>query len=744
MTVPDRARGQVPPYTANKRGGFVKIPTGRLTLLYKRGSGPFGPDNTSIALKGPGAKDIVARPRFGAAPPPSKGPPSTALNAAVREAPNAKPRTSGNLGGWYRALDLAGGPVDAARRPAVARRLVPARRHAHRPADRPRPPGFARGPRATAPTRTATSSATATTTRAGSPTCGGSPAPAPLLPRKAFGVWFSRYWAYRQAEYPPAARALPRASGCRSTCSGRTPTSRRRTPGTAGTGTAACSPTRRGSSTGRTARASRCRSTPTRRSPLDDPRLAGGRAPRRRAAAVRSDGHPLPRSSTGRATARHGTAAVPPGCKVFDWARAGDQDAYFCAARAVRARRASTSGGSTSAATRPTRSRPGSRRTRGSTTSTRSATRPRQPLAGALARRRLVLRPGRGGRGASGPSTATPSTSPATRGPPGRCSTSRPRSPPPRATSASPTCRTTSAASAPITADGLPAATCRTTSTCAGSSRARSSPSCDSTPTTATGCPGSTGPARRADRDRVPAPARRAGAVPLHARARGARQRAADGAARCTCDWPELDDAVRARPPVHARAAAARGAGRRARRPGDARRSGSRRARWIDIFTRRAAPRPGASSALGAARADAGIRTGRRDRAAAGLPARAATAVRRPAGRSRPTRAARGAFTLYEDAGDGLGHERGQYANTRIHQIRGRGLTKIAIGAADGDYPGRAKRRFYELRIRGADKPRQATANGRKLEFTYEAETRTVVTRTPPLDASRTARILVR
>ncbi len=104
-----------------------------------------------------------------------------------------------------------------------------------------------------------------------------------------------------------------------------------------------------------------------------------------------------------------------------------------------------------------------------------------------------------------------------------------------------------------------------------------------------------------------------------------------------------------------------------------------------------------------------------------------------------------GAFTLYEDAGDGLGHEGGQYANTRIHQHRARGLTKIAIGGRSGDYPGRAKRRFYELRIRGADKPRKVDRERpqARVHLRGGAPERSSPGH-QPLDTSRTARILVR
>ena len=53
------------------------------------------------------------------------------------------------------------------------------------------------------PTRTATSSATPRDYLRGLADLRRLTGPAPLLPRQAFGVWFSRYFACSQSIYPP-------------------------------------------------------------------------------------------------------------------------------------------------------------------------------------------------------------------------------------------------------------------------------------------------------------------------------------------------------------------------------------------------------------------------------------------------------------------------------------------------------------------------------------------------------------
>jgi alpha-glucosidase (family GH31 glycosyl hydrolase) len=97
---------------------------------------------------------------------------------------------------------------------------------------------------------------------------------------------------------------------------------------------------------------------------------------------------------------------------------------------------------------------------------------------------------------------------------------------------------------------------------------------------------------------------------------------------------------------------------------------------------------------------------------------------------------ARGAFTLYEDEGDGLAFKRGRSARTRLSQSPG----AVTIGAARGSYTGKPAARAYTLRLHGVRKrPRSVTVGGRARRFAYDAATKTLTVDTPRLPTSRPA-----
>jgi alpha-glucosidase (family GH31 glycosyl hydrolase) len=116
-------------------------------------------------------------------------------------------------------------------------------------------------------------------------------------------------------------------------------------------------------------------------------------------------------------------------------------------------------------------------------------------------------------------------------------------------------------------------------------------------------------------------------------------------------------------------------------------------------------------------------------------------------------RGSRGRFTLYEDQGDGLAYRRGRFARTRISQRRTRRATALVLGRARGTYPGRPRRRSYELRVIGVARPRAVTIGGRRLRrapggaargWSYDASRRTVVVRTGRLPTARATRVVLR
>lgn len=79
-----------PPFSAVRAGGELRVRTAKLTVRYREDSGPVGPDNTTVELTVAG-KRTVAHPAFGS------------------------PAHSDALGGWYRGLDYypgQAGPVE--------------------------------------------------------------------------------------------------------------------------------------------------------------------------------------------------------------------------------------------------------------------------------------------------------------------------------------------------------------------------------------------------------------------------------------------------------------------------------------------------------------------------------------------------------------------------------------------------------------------------------------------------------
>jgi Glycosyl hydrolases family 31/Domain of unknown function (DUF5110) len=194
FTVP--GRGHVPPPNRTKiKDGILTIKTSRLVLRYRIGSGPFTPQNLRLRIKGRGG----VRPGFPSLPPARAGVPAPTVPPPNPD-PDPAPATAGNLGGWYRGLDNQSGPVplhdgllsrdgwyllDDTR---TALLTDGGRWYAERPAhDGPYQDGYLFGygadyERALADFRALTGAV-------------------PLLPRKAFGNWYSRYQGYSESDY---------------------------------------------------------------------------------------------------------------------------------------------------------------------------------------------------------------------------------------------------------------------------------------------------------------------------------------------------------------------------------------------------------------------------------------------------------------------------------------------------------------------------------------------------------------
>jgi hypothetical protein len=168
-----RAWLPVPAFVVRRSGGWLKIRTRQVTLRYRLGSGPFTTANVQLNMA------IAGRPSS-ASPTPGSA--------------------SGNLGGWTRALDNQVGPV-----PVHPGLLSTGGWYVLDDTDTvlltSTSPGFAVRPAHTGPYQDWYLFAYGHDYARGLADLRALTGPAPLLPRSAFGVWFSRYYPYSESDY---------------------------------------------------------------------------------------------------------------------------------------------------------------------------------------------------------------------------------------------------------------------------------------------------------------------------------------------------------------------------------------------------------------------------------------------------------------------------------------------------------------------------------------------------------------
>jgi hypothetical protein len=90
---------------------------------------------------------------------------------------------------------------------------------------------------------------------------------------------------------------------------------------------------------------------------------------------------------------------------------------------------------------------------------------------------------------------------------------------------------------------------------------------------------------------------------------------------------------------------------------------------------------------------------------------------------------ASGHFTMYDDAGTGLGYEHGQYTDTPISYTSGAGASTVVIGAARGAYPGAPSSRQYTVDLADVSAPREVLVDGQPLPtsaWSYDTATSTL------------------
>lgn len=85
-----------------------------------------------------------------------------------------------------------------------------------------------------------------------------------------------------------------------------------------------------------------------------------------------------------------------------------------------------------------------------------------------------------------------------------------------------------------------------------------------------------------------------------------------------------------------------------------------------------------------------------------------------------------GRYRLYDDAGTGFGYRRGRYSWTLIRHVVQRDAVAVWIGAARGSYPGMPRHRSWTVRVRDARPPAAVTVNGRIARWSYDSRRRMV------------------
>jgi 3D (Asp-Asp-Asp) domain-containing protein len=111
-----------------------------------------------------------------------------------------------------------------------------------------------------------------------------------------------------------------------------------------------------------------------------------------------------------------------------------------------------------------------------------------------------------------------------------------------------------------------------------------------------------------------------------------------------------------------------------------------------------------------------------------------------------------GSYSLYNDAGQGLGYQQGQYTQTPITYLESAGngygprpgagpaASTVVIGAAQGSYPGAPTTRSYQVDLVGISRPSAVLVDGRALPgWVYDATTHTLAATLPAVPVGQPA-----
>ena len=101
---------------------------------------------------------------------------------------------------------------------------------------------------------------------------------------------------------------------------------------------------------------------------------------------------------------------------------------------------------------------------------------------------------------------------------------------------------------------------------------------------------------------------------------------------------------------------------------------------------------------------------------------------------------ASGQYSMYDDAGQGLGYQQGQFATTPISYTDNGAASSVVIGPASSGYPGAPAKRSYTVDLVDTTKPAFVSVDGKALAgsaWSYDSVTRTLQVPVPATPTGR-------
>jgi hypothetical protein len=99
-----------------------------------------------------------------------------------------------------------------------------------------------------------------------------------------------------------------------------------------------------------------------------------------------------------------------------------------------------------------------------------------------------------------------------------------------------------------------------------------------------------------------------------------------------------------------------------------------------------------------------------------------------------------GATSVYQDSGDGLGYQSGQYQRIPVRYHEGR-TSSLTVGPVTGAYPGAPAARSYTVAFAGVSRPKNVTVGNRKTNFSYDGAKHLLTVAVPATPGGRSVTV---